>query len=88
MQDGPDSKDNLDWTELALQVQLYAKAATDILDANARTGAVHLLKDGQRVVVPVGDEAVKSAVSNVEWAAERIIAGDFPMRPHKDKCDG
>lgn len=77
----------VDWTELALQVQLYARAATDVLDANARTGAVHLLKDGQRVEVPVGDAAVDSAVRNVEWAAERIIAGDFPMRPHAVKCD-
>lgn len=87
MEGGPNPVDKLDWTELALQVQLYARAATDMLDANARTGAVHLLKDGQRVEVPVGDDAVESAVRNVEWAAERIIAGNFPMRPHKDKCD-
>ena len=87
MEGGPDPVGKLDWTELALQVQLYAKAATDMLDANARTGAVHLLKDGQRVEVPVGDDAVESAVRNVEWAAERIIAGDFPMRPHAVKCD-
>ena len=89
MEGGPDPADStkLDWTELALQVQLYARAAVDVLDANARTGAVHLLKDGQRVGVPVGDDAVDSAVRNVEWAAERIIAGDFPMRPHAVKCD-
>lgn len=88
MEGGPDPADNdrLDWTELSLQVQLYARAAADVLDANARTGAVHLLKDGQRVEVPVGEDAVASAVRNVEWAAERIIAGDFPMRPHPDKC--
>lgn len=83
---GPDPETTLDWTELALQVQLYARAAADVLDANARTGAVHLLRDGQRVEVPVDEEAVEAAVRNVEWAAERIIAGDFPMRPHPDKC--
>ena len=86
MEGGPDPETRLDWTELALQVQLYARAAADVLDANARTGAVHLLRDGQRVEVPVDEEAVEAAVRNVEWAAERIIAGDFPMRPHSDKC--
>ena len=88
MEGGPDPETNerLDWTELALQVQLYARAAADVLDANARTGAVHLLRDGHRVEVPVDEEAVEAAVQNVEWAAERIIAEDFPMRPHPDKC--
>ncbi len=88
MEGGPTPEENerLDWTELSLQVQLYARAATDVLDANAKTGSVHLLRDGQRIEVPVDDDAVGSAVKNVEWAADRIIAGDFPMRPHPDKC--
>ena len=83
----PEMNEKLDWTELALQVQLYARAAAVMLDANARTGAVHLLRDGQRVEVPIGDGAVEAAVLNVEWAAERIVAGDFPMRPHPNKCE-
>ncbi len=82
----PEELEKLHWTELALQVQLYAKAANEVLGENARTGAVHLLKDNKRVQVPVSDEAVKAAVSNVEWAVERIIAGDFPMRPSPAKC--
>ncbi|MDE2967314.1 MAG: ATP-dependent DNA helicase [Chloroflexota bacterium] len=82
----PESNPDLDWTELALQVQLYARAADAVLDARARTGAVHLLRDGQRIDVPVDDEAIEAAVQNVEWAAQRIIADDFPMRPHADKC--
>ena len=88
MKGGPNPEDNpdLDWNELALQVQLYARAAADVLDANARTGHVHLLKDGQRIEVPVDEAAVEAATANVEWAAERIIMGDFPMRPHADKC--
>ena len=88
MEGGPNPENNpeLDWSELALQVQLYAKAAADVLDANARTGHVHLLKDGRRIEVPVDVAAVQAAVENVEWAAERIIASDFPMRPHADKC--
>lgn len=90
MEGGPDPADNeeLDWTEMSLQVQLYAKAAREVLGENARTGAVHLLKDGQRVEVRVDDDAVNAAVANVEWAVDRILASNFPMRPHPDKCDG
>lgn len=89
MEGGPDPTDNegLDWTEMSLQVQLYAKAAREVLGENARTGAVHLLKDGQRVEVPVDDAALDAAVGNVEWAVARILDSDFPMRPHPEKCD-
>ena len=89
MEGGPDPLDGekLEWTELALQVQLYAKAATDVLGENARTGAVHLLKDGQRVQVPIDRDAIEAAVANIEWAVSRIIEGDFPRRPHPDKCE-
>lgn len=82
----PTETEGLDWTELALQVQLYAKAAQEVLGENARTGAVHLLRDNQRVEVPVSDEAIDVAVANVEWTVDRIIADDFPMRPSRDKC--
>ena len=55
MEGGPEPEENerLQWTDLALQVQLYAKAANEVLGENARTGAVHLLRDNQRVEVPV-----------------------------------
>jgi DNA helicase-2/ATP-dependent DNA helicase PcrA len=82
----PESNQQLEWTDLSLQVQLYAKAAKEVLGENARTGAVHLLKDNQRVQVPVTDEAIQAAVANVEWAVERILAGQFPMRPQAEKC--
>jgi len=89
MEGGPDPTDNeeLDWTEMSLQVQLYAKAAREVLGENAQTGAVHLLKDGQRVQVPVDDDALNAAVADVEWAVDRILGSDFPMRPHPDKCE-
>lgn len=77
----------LDWTELALQVQLYARAAEQVLGQNARTGSVHLLKDNQRVEVPISPEAVEAAVQNVEWAVNGILQSDFPMRPQEDKCN-
>jgi DNA helicase-2/ATP-dependent DNA helicase PcrA len=89
MEGGPDPENNeeIQWTELALQVQLYAKASREVLGEQTRTGAVHLLKDNQRVAVPVTDEAVDAAVANVEWAVNQIIRNDFPMRPHPEKCE-
>ena len=82
----PTANDKLDWTELALQVQLYARAAEQVLGANAKTGSVHLLKDNQRVEVPIAQEAVDAALANVKWAVKGILASDFPMRPHPEKC--
>ncbi len=82
----PGDNDDLDWTELALQVQLYARAADQVLGQNARTGSVHLLKDNQRVEVPISQEAVDAALANIEWAVTGILASDFPMRPHPEKC--
>ena len=82
----PDTNEDLDWTELALQVQLYARAAHQLLGQNARTGSVHLLKDNQRVEVPITEEAVDAALANIEWAVTGILKSDFPMRPHPDKC--
>lgn len=84
--DDPELNPALDWTELSLQVQLYARAAREVLGAGARTGSVHLLKDNKRIEVPVDDEAVSAAIANVEWAVERILASDLPMRPHPEKC--
>ena len=83
----PETNEKLYWTELSLQVQLYAKAATQVLGENARTGAVHLLKDNKRIDVPVDEDAINAAVANIEWAVDRILAGEFPMRPHPEKCE-
>ncbi len=82
----PGENDDLDWTELALQVQLYARAADQVLGRNARTGSVHLLKDNQRVEVPITQEAVDAALANIEWAVTGILGSDFPMRAHPEKC--
>lgn len=83
----PEDNPKLDWTELALQVQLYARAADKILGQNAKTGSVHLLKDNQRVEVPITQAAVDAALTNIEWAVAGILASDFPMRPHPEKCE-
>lgn len=89
MEGGPDAQEQEDlrWTELSLQVQLYAKAANEVIGEPARTGKVHLLKDNQRIEIPVDDAAVNDAVANVEWAVERILAGDYPRRPSVKKCN-
>ncbi|PKN86852.1 MAG: ATP-dependent helicase [Deltaproteobacteria bacterium HGW-Deltaproteobacteria-1] len=84
--EAPADNEELDWTELALQVQLYARAADQVLGQNARTGSVHLLKDNQRIQVPINQEAVDAALANIEWAVNGILESDFPMRPHPDKC--
>lgn len=84
--DEPSENREVEWTELALQVQLYAKAAQDVLGENARTGAVHLLKDGTRTTVPIHKEAIDAAIANMEWAVRQILKTNFPMRPHSIKC--
>ncbi|MEQ8441430.1 MAG: ATP-dependent DNA helicase [Alphaproteobacteria bacterium] len=84
--ENPIDSDTLEWTELALQVQLYARAARDVLLETADQGHVHLLKDNQRIEVPVNDVALDAALDLVQWAVNRIIAEDFPMRPHQHKC--
>lgn len=83
----PEINEQLVWTELALQVQLYVKVAIVVLGENAKTGAVHLLKDSNRIRVPINSKAISAAVKNVEWAVDQIISGDFPMRPQQNKCE-
>ncbi|MGW0314711.1 ATP-dependent helicase [Streptomyces flavidovirens] len=90
MEGGPEPINNPDlhWEDLSLQVQLYARGAVQVYGMHARTGAVHLLKDGRRVSVPVDSDAVDAAVANVDWAVDRIMAGDFPQRASARKCRG
>jgi DNA helicase-2/ATP-dependent DNA helicase PcrA len=83
----PDQNEDVSWIDLALQVQLYAHAARQILGENAKTGLIHFLKQNQRIEVPVSDEAIESAIKNIEWAVERILDNDFPQRPSSRKCD-
>lgn len=83
----PDEGELLDWIELSLQVQLYAKAANEVLSKNACTGAVHLLRDNIRVEVPISKDALIAAINNIEWAVQKIINNDFPMRPAHNKCE-
>ena len=88
--DAPDDNSPNDWIDLSLQVQLYAYAADQVLGENTRTGSVHLLKEygtDARVNIPVENDAVSAAISNIGWAVDRILDGDFPMRPCRGKCE-
>ena len=38
--ENPTESDSLDWTELALQVQLYARAGDEVLGQSARIGSI------------------------------------------------
>ncbi|HZV70697.1 MAG TPA: ATP-dependent DNA helicase [Saprospiraceae bacterium] len=83
----PEDNELLDWIDLSLQVQLYAKAANEVLGHNSKTGAVHLLRDNIRIHIPITDEAISAAIKNIEWGVDKIISGDFPMRPEQSKCE-
>jgi len=82
----PLADETIDWVELSLQVQLYAKAAREALGDNVQLGSVHLLRRNVRINVPVDAQAVANAVGNVEWAVNRIFNLDFPRRPASSKC--
>lgn len=86
MEEPPITSQN-DWIDLAVQVQLYAYAAEEVLDEKAKTGSVHLLRDSNRVDIPIQDSDINASIDNIEWAVERIINEDFPMRPCQGKCN-
>ena len=75
-----------DWRDMSIQVQLYSKAAREIMGENVETGYIHTLKDNKRTSVPVTSEAVENAISVIEWAVSGILANDFPMRPCETNC--
>ena len=84
--DIPENNEQQDWRELSIQVQLYSKAAREIIGQNVQTGFVHVLKNNKRVAIPIDEKSVQNAVELVEWAVKGIIRNDFPMRGCKSKC--
>lgn len=79
-----------DWRDMSIQVQLYSKAAKEVIGENVETGYIHTLKDNRRTAIPVDMESVGSAIGAIEWAVQGILEGDFPMRacPHNcGNCD-
>lgn len=82
----PDGLEEFDWREMSLQVQLYSRAAKEVIGENAETGYVHTLKNNKRVEVPVDETAVKNAIGAIEWAVKGILQEDFPMRACSSNC--
>jgi DNA helicase II / ATP-dependent DNA helicase PcrA len=82
----PDDIEQQDWREMTVQVQLYSKAAREIIGENAETGFVHTLKNNRRIEVPVDESSVNSAIGAIEWAVKGILSNDFPMRPCQANC--
>ena len=85
--DLPDSTADFDWRDMSLQVQLYSKAAKEIMGENVETGYIHTLKDNKRTRIPVDSESIQNAIGAIEWAVNGILENDFPMRPCGKKCD-
>lgn len=83
----PEDSVNYDWRDMSLQVQLYSKAAKEIMGENVQTGYIHTLKDNKRTAIPVDSMSVDHAIKNIEWAVTGILSNDFPMRACKTSCE-
>lgn len=83
----PEDSTDYDWRDMSIQVQLYSKAAKEIMGENVETGHIHTLKDNRRTAIPVDDRSVNNAIGVIEWAVQGILSGDFPMRACKTSCN-
>lgn len=84
--ESPEEKPDYDWRDMSIQVQLYSKAAKEVIGENAETGFIHTLKDNRRTEIPVDKESVNGAIGAIEWAVHGILNGDFPMRACANNC--
>lgn len=84
--ESPDDVADYDWRDMSLQVQLYSRAAKEVLGEDVETGYIHTLKDNKRTSIPVDEGSVNNAIAVIEWAVQGILSGDFPMRACKHSC--
>lgn len=82
----PDDVGAYDWRDMSIQVQLYSKAAKEVIGENVKTGHIHTLKDNRRTAIPVDQDSVDRAIGAIEWAVRGILDGDFPMRACPKNC--
>lgn len=82
----PEDVTAYDWRDMSIQVQLYSRAAKEVIGENVETGYIHTLKDNRRTAIPVDKESVDSAIGVIEWAVRGILDGDFPMRACPQNC--
>ena len=84
--ESPEDVTEYDWRDMSIQVQLYSRAAKEVIGENVETGYIHTLKDNRRTAIPVDKEAVDNAIGVIEWAVRGILDGDFPMRACVHNC--
>lgn len=82
----PDNSEEYDWRDMSVQVQLYSKAAKEIMGEDVETGYIHTLKDNKRTAIPVDDESINNAIKAIEWAINGILSSDFPQRACEKSC--
>lgn len=82
----PDDVRDFDWRDMSVQVQLYSKAAREVIGERVETGFIHTLKDNKRTSIPVDRDSVDNAIKIIEWAVQGILNNDFPMRACEQKC--
>lgn len=84
--ESPEDVTDYDWRDMSIQVQLYSRAAKEVIGENVETGYIHTLKDNRRTAIPVDKESVERAIQVIEWAVRGILDGDFPMRACPKNC--
>lgn len=82
----PEDVNDYDWRDMSIQVQLYSRAAKEVIGENVETGYIHTLKDNKRTPIPVDEKSVDNAIGAIEWAVRGILNGDFPMRACQQNC--
>lgn len=84
--ESPEDVMDYDWRDMSLQVQLYSRAAKEVLGENVETGHIHTLKDNKRTAIPVDEQSVQNAINVIEWAVQGILRGEFPKRACPRSC--
>lgn len=82
----PDDVGTYDWRDMSIQVQLYSKAAKEVIGEGVETGYIHTLKDNVRTAVPVDSDSIQNAIEAIEWAVKGILSDNFPMRACANSC--
>lgn len=83
----PEDITSYDWRDMSVQVQLYSRAAKEVIGESVETGYIHTLKDNKRTSIPVDEKAVDNAIGAIEWAVRGILNNDFPMRACPKNCN-
>jgi hypothetical protein len=83
---GSDANSDTDTRASAGKVEDAGHPSADNAERETETVTVKILPEGSLHEVPAGPKALEAATAILEWAVKGIMAGDFPMRPHAEKC--